>query len=323
VHDTSSVTQWFASSRVDIVTLRAAWEPAQSLSFAASGLLWRRPVVRAENGKYFIPYAPLVQNAMGDGVFYLLLDGYAAAAADGSLRKRFTQFFGEFFQDYVAERLTNGYAGRPDAEVRTEKEYWNGPNLVLSTDVIVAENGDMFFLEVMAKRPNLLEAVVALKDDGIEADASAFVAKARELDKRIRDFRDGLYFADLPRPAGQRIFPIIVTPTSWPRVHLLNTVLPAVIAHESLLANTQPIELLDANDVELLEGALNSGFHLGDLLRRKNGDGRPTDARFKSLHDYLVYYEPNLFQPRPGRIRGTQVAREIMELAQTWTTPPV
>src|SRR5450755_2370268 len=44
---------------------------------------------------------------------------------------------------------------------------------------------------------------------------------------------------------------------------------------------------------------------------------RPTDRRFKSLNDYLVYYEPDLFADhrRPGRTRGTQVAREIMQLA--------
>lgn len=171
----------------------------------------------------------------------------------------------------------------------------------------------------MAKRPNLLESVLALSDEGIQT-VGTFVDKARELDERIKDYKAGLYFPDLPRPDGQRVFPIIVTPTSWPRIYLLYSVLPKAIVSESLLEGCQPIELMDATDIELLEGGLQTGARLGALLDRKNGDGEPTDPRFKSLNDYLIFYERGLFSGvrRPGRERGAEIARSIIEAANAW-----
>ncbi len=313
--DKRVMEQWFAVSSIPLAELRAEWADATSLSFAASGSLWRRPVVRHDTGKFFVPYPLLVQNALGDGAFFLLLDGYV-----GADRSRFTRFYGEFFEDYVACCFSRGYEDRVDAIVRPEAEYVKGKQKIKSTDVVVAENGDVLFIEVMAKRPKLLESVLALKDDGIQADVAAFIAKARELDKRIRDYRSGALFPDLPRPDGQRIFPVIVTPTEWPRVYLLHSVLPAAIAKEGLLPGCEPIELLDAGDVELLEGLLQRGMRLPALLDRKNGAGGPTDARFKSLNDYLVYYEPSLLSEnrRPGRERGGEIARSLLALGEGW-----
>jgi hypothetical protein len=314
--DKRVMEQWFAVSSIPLVELRAEWAEATSLSFAASGSLWRRPVVQHDTGKFFVPYPQLIQNALGDGAFFLLLDGYA-----GADRLKFTRFYGEFFENYVAGCLTRGYAGRADGIVRPETEYVKGKQKIKSTDVVVAENGDVLFIEVMAKRPKLIESVLALKDDGIQSDVAAFVRKARELDKRIRDYRSGALFPDLPRPDGQRIFPVVVTPTEWPRVYLLHAVFPAAIAKEGLLAGCEPIELLDAGDVELLEGLLlQRGMRLPALLDRKNGAGGPTDARFKSVNDYLIFYEPSLLSEnhRPGRERGGEIARSLLALGQSW-----
>lgn len=316
--DKTVMERWFAVSSIPLAELRAEWADTTSLSFAASGSLWRRPVVRHDNGKFFVPYPQLIQNALGDGAFFLLLDGYIDAN-----RLKFTRFYGEFFEDYVAGCFTRGYANCDDAIVRSETEYMKRKQKIKSTDVVVAENGDVMFIEVMAKRPKLVESVLTLKDDGIQSDVAAFVAKARELDKRIGDYRDGLLFPDLPRPDGQRIFPVIVTPTEWPRVYLLHYVLPAAIAKERLLTGCEPVELLDAGDVELLEGLLQRGMRLPAFLDRKNGAGGPTDARFKSVNDYLIFYEPSLLSNnrRPGRERGDEIARSLIALGESWFPP--
>lgn len=326
--ESAKVRQWFNVSSVAVAQLRVDWSEAESLSFAASGALWRKPVVRADRGGFFVPHAPLVQNTIGDGMFFLLLDGYRSDSPDGAVRRRFTQFYGDFFQDYIAERLTSGYAGRADVVVRTEGPYFVGRNRVMSTDVIVFESDDnVLFVEVMAKRPKLIESVVALSDEAIEEDSNVFISKARELSNRIHDFREGLLFPDMPRPPGQRIYPIIVTPTTWPRIHLLHTILPRAIAREDLLLGTEPIEILDAGDVELLEAGLQNGIRLSQLLLRKNGRGQITDGRYKSVRDYLSLYEPGLLGNvrRPIRLRGDDVAHGILELAHSWwgVGPPV
>jgi hypothetical protein len=315
MRDKNAIERWFAVSSIPLAELRAEWAQSTSLSFAASGSLWRRPVVQYDDGRFFVPYPQLIQNLLGDGVFFRLLDGYV-----GPDRLKFMRFYGEFFEDYVAGCFARGYADRGDAVVRPETKYVKGKQTIKSTDVVVAENGDLIFIEVMAKRPKLIESVLALSDDGIQTDVEAFVAKARELDRRIHDFRDGILFPEIPRPQGQRIFPIVVTPTEWPRVYLLYAILPAAINDEGLLAGCEPVELLDAGDVELLEGLLQRGLRLPEFLGRKNGAGGPTDARFKSVNDYLVFYEPSLLSDnrRPGRERGGEIARSLIALGKGW-----
>ena len=46
----------------------------------------------------------------------------------------------------------------------------------------------------------------------------------------------------------------------------------------------------------------------------------PTDARFKSVNDYLVFYEPSLLSDnrRPGRERGGDIARSLIALGESW-----
>jgi hypothetical protein len=79
---------------VRIARVDRCWLSIPTLLFAASGSLRRRPAVRHGNGKFFVPYPQLTQNALGDGAFFLLLDGYA-----GADRLKVTRFYGEFFED--------------------------------------------------------------------------------------------------------------------------------------------------------------------------------------------------------------------------------
>jgi hypothetical protein len=101
--DTRVVRQWMASNSVALADIRAEWKAERSLSFAAAGSLWRQPVVKVEDDLFFVPVPALVQNSMGDGTFFVLLDGYRdEAGTDPEAQKRavsrFTSFYGQFFE---------------------------------------------------------------------------------------------------------------------------------------------------------------------------------------------------------------------------------
>jgi hypothetical protein len=314
---THVLTQWAETNSVSISAGRDAWAAEQSLSFAAAGPLWRRPLVQDEGGRYFAPCFQFIANSMGDGTYFALLDGY-----NGETKDKFTRLYGEFFEQYVVELLRTGYAGRTDCELHREFEYERDGQVVKSSDLIIAEGNHIMFVEVVAKRLNLVTSVLRLDDESIQRDITKGVLeKAWQLNRNLADYRDGVLLPDLPRHTGQRLYPLLVAPRDWPRVWVIDNVLPEEQREKGLLTEAEPLEMLDVAEVEFLEPALSAGRRLAELLDRKNRS--PVDAipyRMLSLHDYLIRVEPS-FLPEvttPTRRRGDELAAELIHLMESW-----
>lgn len=294
---------------------RQEWRVEPSLSFAGAGKLWRKPVV-TDGGTFLVPSPKLVLNAMGDGTYFVLLDGYKKAD-----KHKFTRFYGYFFQDYVADRIAAGYAHRSDASVHFPRFYGSRRVRIESTDLIVVEDGNVLFFEAVAKRTRLVDSVLRLDPISIEKDIkTGILKKAKELHDRIADFRSGKLLSDIPRFEGQRVYPIIISPKDWPRIQILRRFWPDEQRREQLLLDTEPLEILDVDEAEWLESMLAGGVRLAALLDRKN---RPPmghePSRLLSLHDYLAIDERGLI-PRdtPARLRGDRIAADIIALARSW-----
>jgi hypothetical protein len=321
--DTKVVRQWIATNSVPLSKVRTEWKNEKSLSFAAVGSLWRRPVVQVEDDLYFIPVPALVENAMGDGAYFVLFDGYADEAGQNQeARKKaiskFTGFYGEFFENHVARILEHAYEKRTDARF-TREILQNGDK---STDVIIAEGNDLIFVEIVSKRMNLRGSILGLKPEAIAKDIEDGVLhKAQQIHDNMEKFRKGELLPDWPRAAGQRFFPVIVAPHDRPRVNIITEHLSKRQKDDGLLAGAEPPELLDLGELEQLENGLAAGVSLSGLLDRKN---RSTPQnRLMSLHNYLYYAEPGILPAgmSPTRQRGSEVARRIMALAHTWAAP--
>ncbi len=319
--DTRVVRQSLASNQVPLSHVRTEWKAEASLSFAGAGSIWRKPIVQVEDDLFFAPVPELIENAMGDGTYFVLFDGYRdEAGLDPEARKRaitkFTGFYGEFFEDHVAGIFENAYKGKADRRFTREIQFRPG---ALSTDVILAEGDDIIFIEIVSKRMNLRESVLRLRPSAIAKDIEDGVLhKVKQLHDNIERFRNRDLLPDWPRPDGQRFFPIVVAPHDRPRVNVITTDLAKVQESDGVLAGAEPLELLDLGEVEQLENGLVAGVSLTQLLQNKN---RSTpEHRLMSVHNYLYYVEPDLLPAgmSPTRQRGSDVARGIMELAQTW-----
>ena len=322
--DTRVVRQWIATNAVSLADVRAEWKAEPSMSFAAAGSIWRKPIVQVEDDLFFAPVPALIGNAMGDGAYFVLFDGYRdEAGPDSEARKRaiakFAGFYGEFFEDHVAAIFRKAYDEKPGRRFTREVPYREG---VLSTDVILAEGNNVIFIEIVSKRMNLRESVLHLKPSAIAKDIEDGVMhKARQISENIEKFRKGELLPDWPRPEGQRFFPIIVAPSDRPRINVITTDL-AQAQKNGLLAGTEPLELLDLGEVEQLENGLVAGVSLVKLLDNKNRS--TAEHRLMSVHNYLYYVERDLLPPgmSPTRQQGGDVAQAIMDLAKTWETGP-
>jgi len=318
VSDQRCVRQFFQLNAVVMDDARSTWRQEPSLSFAAAKPLWSHPIIDASAGLFSVPSPQLLMNKFGNGFYFTLFDGYKARSEPGgrALHMQFAEFWSEFFEDYVFERFRDGYSSRPDVLVRAEPPRPRGPG----TDVIVIENGNIVFIEVVAKRLNLERSVVGLSDDAIEADLrSAIAAKMEQLHENITDFRDGVLLPQVQRSPGYRVFPVIVSPAEWPRIYALGWYIPKVLRENpTWFTDCEPLELLDVEEVERLESIAAAGNSITGLLDRKNQFAR--HDRFQSLHNYLWNNERSMLEgSTPSRLRGDAVAERIINLARSWT----
>lgn len=307
--------KWVAVNNLPIQTAKADWRHEPSLSLAAAGKLWIKPVVW-DGDQYFVPTFKLVANAMGDGMYFKLLDNYGHAD-----KEKFTRFYGEFFEDYIVDLLQKGYAGRGDAQLYPAFKYVRNGNKVDSSDLIVIEGNNVIFFEVVAKRLNLVSSVLRLSQSSIEYDIQrGILEKAEQLHDNIEDFRANTLLPNAPRSQNQKLIPVIVSPHDWPRIWVLDHVWPAAQAATGVLTSVGPLELLDADEVELLEPMLRNGLTLSALLDRKNIP-TPNNAatRRQSLHDYIIIMERGILPAdTPTRIRGQRIAADIIQMAHSW-----
>ena len=322
--DTRVVRQWIATNAIPLAEVRTEWKAEPSMSFAAAGSIWRKPIVQVEDDLFFAPVPALIENAMGDGAYFVLFDGYRdEAGADPDARKRaiakFTGFYGEFFEDHIASIFRKSYDEKRNRRFTREVPYCEG---ALSTDVILAEGDDVVFIEIVSKRMNLRESVLHLKPSAIAKDIEDGVLhKARQIDENIDRFRKRELLQEWPRPTGQRFFPIIVAPSDRPRINVITTDL-AQAQKNGLLSEAEPLELLDLGEVEQLENGLTACVSLTKLLDNKNRSSR--EHRLMSVHNYLYYAEPDLLPAgmSPTRRQGTDLAKIIIDLAHTWAGGP-
>ncbi|MBC5802782.1 MAG: hypothetical protein GIX03_07220 [Candidatus Eremiobacteraeota bacterium] len=260
--DQKVVRQWIATNIIPLSEIRTEWKNEKSLSFASVGKLWRRPVVQVEEDLYFVPIPALIENAMGDGTYFVLLSGFANdAAPEPDARKKavlkFTSLYGEFFEDHVSGILERAYSNRRDARI-TREILQDGDK---STDIIIAEGKDLIFVEIVSKRMNLRDSVVRLKPESIAKDIEDGVLhKAQQIDNNIRKFRKGELLPDWPRLDGQRFFPVIVAPHDRPRVNVTTEHLTKRQHGDGPLAGAEPLELLDLGEIEQLENGLAAGI---------------------------------------------------------------
>ena len=239
-------------------------DPTASLSLAALGPPWNRPLIRLDDVHVVAPLPPLIDNANGEGMYYSVFDRY-----DDATKGTFSQCFGYFLQDYVRGVFDAAYAGVPDCAVDGDVEYGKGGGRRTS-DTVIFEGDDVIFVEVVAKRVNLKGAVLELDEESIRSVLKAGVRKKlKQLDTNVRAFLEGRTFADRPRPAGQRIFAVIVTPVPYPHLYVTTAYIPAVLAEEGWLKDVKSIEIADVEEIEILEDSVPGGFRFGAFLAEK------------------------------------------------------
>lgn len=310
----SAVLDKFAKEAIiGEVALRTAFEQIpDTLSGAGLAPLLQQPLVKLQNAGIACPYIPYLRNKMGTGVYFALMDGFRREGG-GAAVERFTRYFGQFFEFYVFQIFRRSYKAGGGA-VYPEQTYLPG---IKSTDVVIFDGSSAIFIEVVAKRFNFVKSVLGLEDAAIQRDIeNMIIEKAEQLNRNIADFRSGSLRYDGVTPENiAKVFPVVCTITPVPQFIGVNGAVAKRIAETGLLSTSEPLQLMCAEDCEILEPFFAGSGSLSEIFSQKISHDL---SRRISLKNFLLYSRPDAVSSAAQSVAGQDQLARSKAVAAKW-----
>jgi hypothetical protein len=152
---------------------------------------------------------------------------------------------------------------------------------------MVVYGDSIVFLEAFSGRVRYQDTILRGGLDEFHADVEkCVVAKAQQLSRVIKDFREGnLEIPGVTPGEIKKVYPVVVLlepfpefPTTWIRINQR-------LLEERLFQDTQPFQILSMESVELMEPLLRQGQTLLYLLDEKIKD---PEFRNRSMKSFLA-----------------------------------
>ncbi|HLJ58607.1 MAG TPA: hypothetical protein VKZ50_02630 [bacterium] len=192
-------------------------------------------------------------------------------------------FLGELFEEYVYRKLAAAHSSgtlTPLApRVHREVPYrWHKRALCKSSDVTIDCGDRLVMVEAAVGGPRLEETQIRAARHEVERDVEKIVVhNARQLDRNIQALLAGKYQLPGVDPSRiRRIYPVIVTLGSMPDGDLVWHEYETALRGAHLLRSTElgrdvaRLQLLTAEEIELLRHLIPQGLSLADILERKD-----------------------------------------------------
>lgn len=246
----------------------------------------KRPLLRfVDQPQMVIPIAlDSYERRITEGIFWILSDG---AIGEGLAREHFTGAFGQVFEEWVQRAFERAIPAVGTPRVHRAKPYkGSGGTEVDSTDVVVDYEPAAVFVEIVAKRP--ATATLTRGDrDAFRADLEAGVLKkAKQLDRNVRDFREGrLVLGDMDAARITQIFPVILSVEGFPFMPPISQIIHREIAENGWLQGLPPVALLSGEDLAAIEALMEQGVTFIELLSRWRLTPEVSALAFANFYD--------------------------------------
>lgn len=262
----------------------------------------RYPIVQIDSDLYCLSLALLI-NWITDGHYYRILD---ACLGNQSAVNQFTGTFGDLFHEYVFD-LWRRIVGSENVH-RTS--YASGQRE--AGDGIIFHRDRIFIYDAKSTRFRR-ETLRSGKAEQLLDDLKRGILKAAgQLDGAVKAIRSGQVQQKIGSQPNVAIFPIVITATPFPSIAPVFTLLDEAMKMDGLLSDpgVQPLQVIDCEEMELLEGWAEKGGQALDLLMERGTD---VGARTTAVKDLLFRRGVEL---KNARLANT--ARAIVEATQVW-----
>jgi hypothetical protein len=170
-----------------------------------------------------------------------------------------------------------------------EFHYRIGRQEYKTTDVVGHYPNEAIFFEVTATRFRMEGTLLVDNPEAVEADLERIVVgKARQLDERIRHFREGHYtFGPITTTDIHAIVPVVVTSEPIPMWTTTNRTIRSALRREGLLqqSGVEPLHVVGVDELEMLEALASTGIEVIDVLRAHTND---PELRNVSLRNFIA-----------------------------------
>jgi hypothetical protein len=323
-----AIRRWLWLTAMSVADARAEFGRKHKAFYSGLSLhcFRARPLVFVEAGVAYPPHLPFLENRLGSGLYFLLLDAYNWSDGNSRRSALFTNYFADYFEQRCVQAMRDAHP--TPLGVFGEKKYKVGKNEISSTDLVIVEGDSAVFIDISTTRLNLGSTLIGLDDASIERDVKKVVENAKQMTGRIAAFKTGqlVYESDGVRidPTEiKKIYPVALTVAPVPRMFAFNKRIFEGIAAEGYLQGCEQFEVLSAEDFDLLLRLVRAGCLASGVLARKLG--RETEwIRMSSFKNYLAIHDEELRQranskPWPGL--GENWFKGLMDTVRLWGIP--
>jgi hypothetical protein len=297
---------YFRNARLDpqiaTLLLETLSHTHESLVADLNARIAQRPTTLCD-GYDFLPFMRKPLYRLREDVIVPIHLGYLAAKFSGGIywtvfdylagkdRLRFSTFFGRVFELYVRRSVQRAIPDHAALARRVFPEfiYRTRTGERKTSDVIIVYDRAAIFIEATASRIKMEDTAITGNLAAFDSDVEKIVfGKARQLTERIRDFRDGLYtIGGLTPTELPRIYPVIATLQQLPESSITWRYFKERLQNEGSLQaeGVEPLQILDIEEIEILEGLLSQGLSLRDILDRRMADPQ---RRYISMKNSLI-----------------------------------
>lgn len=244
--------------------------------FSYSMLTFRDKPLFAETEETFVPLSLyLLEERIAGGVFWQISDFLRQNDREEDWW-RFRSFFGHLFHQYVTEVFARLDAATGIPGARFFPEFTYGKPEKPTWDIAWIDPGKTIralLIEVVATRPRMIGTAIQADMQTLEEDLDRIVIeKAGQIDRVLRDFQarrftlGGFHFWDI-----DAFYPVVVTIVPPPRYLLMGRYIEERLGQKGLLQQRKvnPLQVISAYELEMLEPIITSGVPLSEILKRK------------------------------------------------------
>jgi hypothetical protein len=305
------IDQFVESLSVDIAEVKSRLaERTDAYGLADLRPFIDRPLLRVRAMRFVAPYQGFLRNRLGTGLYFAIFDKYRSRCDDSHLR--FSEFFGHFLEEYLLGLVSTAAKNRPDTRTFGEVRYRTSAGELKSSDIVFIAGGTAVFMDVTRSRLKLDQTVCELDPQSLVDDIKKiFVKKAHEIDRSIADFRRRAFrLGDVDPSTITKFIPVIITEQDLPQLIALPVKIRSAIQAAGHLTHWEDVQILSAEDVELLHLSGDGNLQLEGILARKAAMPNYTQ---RDLASYLYDNEPEMLRPTDDR--SLPGYREFFEVA--------
>jgi len=280
----------------------------------------KHPLLKLPNQQVIPASIRFLEERITSGIYWKFLDllyPKGGSEQQKANSNKFTEFFGDIFEQYVLSIVRRILPATPASIERVLPSFIYGATDENTADITVVYPGSLVLIECKSSRLRRDTGITGNVDEFAQDLRKSVYKASQQLNRVINDFRYRKWSIDHVSASDIKAFyPVVVTLEPVPVNFITRRRIDAYVKRNRLLQarDIWPIVILTAEELEILEGLLSKGHSLLELLtsytssvdtlnqpfknflyEHYSGDLAPSDHLIAEYHEAIVRVQQYLF----------------------------